>query len=200
MMTTSTSIDEMALEGQVDEEPLEPAPPGEVPVPGETQPDDWSLGQVVRDTNAFIRGLGLPRMVRPSALGEQYEFPTDLKTLTSAQLGQLQLQLTAYYTYSIGVLGEEEGTIGAFQEVFDIKLGVVMQAEADRHLRRTPVKEILRAIAISSDQWLNRMNKSLISRKHRVKLLSVQSNIYHEQLVRLSREQSRRESEARFSG
>lgn len=179
---------------------LEPQAPGETPAPGEEPPDDWSVGKVVRASEQFMRGLGLPKMIRPSSLGEQYDFPTDMKILTSQQLGQLQLQLTAYYTYSMWVLGGEEGTIGAFQEVFDIKLGIAMQEEADRHVRRVPVKEILRSIAISNDRWLNKMNKALISRKHRAKLLEVQANIYHEQLVRLSREQSRRESEAKFSG
>jgi hypothetical protein len=176
-------------------------PPGETPEPGEVSAGEaWSVGRVVKASHTFMRGLGLPRMVRPSALGEQYDFPTDLKVLTSSQLGQLQLQLTAYYTYSIGVLGEEEGTNGAFQEVFDIKLGLAMQEEADRHARRTPVKEILRAIAISQNPDLNKLHKSLIARRHRTKLLEIQSTIYHEQLVRLSREQSRRESESRYTG
>lgn len=202
MKTTSILTDPEVEqeEGQEPEEPLEAPAPGETPAPGEDSADSWSVGQVVRDSERFMKGLGLPVMERPYSLGTNYAFPTDLKELTSGQLGQLQLQLTAYYTYSVGVLGKEMGTIGAFQEVFDIKLGVAMQAEADRHIRRTPVKEILRAVAISNDKWLNKMSKSLIARKHRAKLLEVQSNIYHEQLVRLSREQSRRESEARFSG
>lgn len=187
------------IESPAEDPVLESAPPGEDSAPGEAQPDSWSVGEVVKASQTFMRGLGLPKMIRPVALGEQYEFPTDLKVLSSPQLGQIQLQLAAYYTYAQGVLGEESGTIGAFQEVFDIKLGLAMQEEADRHLRRTPVKEILRAIAISNDKWLNRMSKSLIARKHRAKLLEVQCNIYHEQLVRLSREQSRRESEARVS-
>lgn len=201
-MKTSTLIDQDAEqeEPQEAEENLEPTAPGEAPAPGEDPADTWSVGQVVRASSQFMKGLGLPVMERPESLGSSYVFPTDLKELTGPQLGRLQLQLTAYYTYSVGVLGQEMGTIGAFQEVFDIKLGVAMQEEADRHIRRTPVKEILRAIAITNDKWLNRMSKSLISRKHRAKLLEVQSNIYHEQLVRLSREQSRRESEARFSG
>lgn len=201
-MKRSISTEEELDQELEEEDPaeIEPAAPGEAPAPGETPVDSWSVGQVVKESEKFMRGLGLPVMERPRSLGSQYAFPTDLKELTSHQLGQLQLQLTAYYTYSVGVLGQERGTIGAFEEVFNIKLGVAMQQEADRHVRRTPVKEILRAVAITNDPWLNKMSKLLIARKHRAGLLEVQANIYHEQLVRLSREQSRRESEARFSG
>lgn len=161
--------------------------------------EKWSLASVVESTSTFMRGLKLPRMERPEGMGEQYSFPTDMRQLTSDRLGQLQLQLTAFYTYLMGVVGEEEAKLGAMEEVFELKLGLAMAAEAARyHERKTPVKEILRASAIKGDASLDRLFKSIVSMRHRVKVVTTQSSIYHEQLVRLSREQSRREAGARL--
>ncbi len=164
-------------------------------------PNDRSLklGEMFDTNQRWLKGLGLPSLIKPVGLGAEYSFPTDLSLLQSHQLGDLSLKLTAYYTYALQLLGREDGELGAIEAVYDIKLGLAMDAEAGRRVGASPVKDILRALAIENDENVKRLHRSILVRTHRKKLLEVQSSIYHEQLTRLSREQSRREGETRVA-
>jgi len=157
----------------------------------------WTLGEMFKAADRWMTGLQLPQMEKPEGLGRQYSYPSDVSVIKSNTLGTLSLQLTAFYTYTLQLLGREESELGALEEVFSVKLGIAMDEEASRRAGdgRT-VKEVLRALALSNDEDVKKMYQALLARRHRVKLLETQANIYKEQLVRLSREQSRREAEA----
>ncbi len=155
----------------------------------------FSMKRLGEQTESWLAKLDLPQMKKPTGLGREYEFPTDLGALNNYQLGQMQLQLTAWYTYTLGVIGKEEADLGAYDEVYDVRLGLAMDKEEKAHDKRV-LKEVVRALAIHMDDTLNALHRQLIERRHRLKRLQVQSTIYHEQLIRLSREQSRREMEA----
>jgi hypothetical protein len=138
-------------------------------------------------------------MEPPTGLGIQYKFPSNVGDLSSVQLGNLSLQLGGYYTYSLMLIGTEESDLGAYEETFNIMLGVRVAEEAISRAKMTKgvtPKETLQAICISQDETLKRVFQSLIARRHRLSSLKVQAEIYKEQLNRLSREQTRREAEA----
>lgn len=157
--------------------------------------EPWSIEKVQRETETWLARFKMPLMKRPEGLEREYTFPTDPRTLSSQQLGQIQLQLTAWLTYLLGVIGKEEADLGAFEEVLEVRLGYAMGDEKTRHTGVTP-KEILRARCIRDQADLNRLHKTVIGRQHRLRRIKAQGEVYKEQVVRLSREQSRRESEA----
>ena len=161
---------------------------------------EWSVGRVIDETDRVVVGLGFPQQERPSDLGSTYQLPTDVAKLTSLELGQLQLQLTGWYTYSLQILGKLDAELSAMEIVFEIKLGVDMQRiQDDRGTGKGSriIKDALRALAVNGDDLLKQVQRQLIEMRMKTKRVEVQSTIYHEQLLRLSREQSRREAEVR---
>lgn len=161
----------------------------------------WTVDQVMQDTERFLHGLGLPRMIRPDGLGTEYAFPTNVRQLTSLQLGELQLRLTAWFTYLLDVQGKEEAELGAVSAVFKIRLGVRVHELRATEGGRPPAQDVLEALAVAEQGTdLRQLQQNIIARGVRVRRLEAQAKIYAEQLARLSREQSRRESEMRAPG
>jgi pullulanase/glycogen debranching enzyme len=129
-------------------------------------------------------------------LGMEYDFPTDARSLGSEKLGGLRLMLSAYHGYALWLTGKEEVELDAFKAVYDMLLGRAMD-EAQRAKEKRAVKEILRSVAIMENEDLKRLTRAIIEREARVGRLKNQLAIYEAHLSTLSREQSRRESEAR---
>lgn len=144
-----------------------------------------------------LAALMLPTMRVPDGLGQEYSFPDNVNRLSSHELGTLQLKLTGWYSYANMQLAREESRLGALESVFDQALGVAMDKVARASEKRV-IKEAQRSIAINENEKLEQMLQLIIERKALVRRLEAQSEIYHEQVTRLSREQSRRESEAHF--
>lgn len=143
----------------------------------------------------------LPSMTGPTGFGSSYDFPTNAGQLTSLQLGDLQVVLTGYYTYTLQLLGEQDSALGALRSSYEISLGMQMQALQDGRgsgKGSRVVKDNLRALAITNDELLRRATEQLIAREATVTRLRAQSEVYREQLTRLSREQTRREMESRI--
>ncbi len=143
----------------------------------------------------------LPVMNAPTGFGSAYDFPTNVGPLTSLQLGDLQVKLAGYYTYTLQLLGEQDSALGALRSSYEISLGMQMQALQDGRGTGTGSrvnKDNLRALAISNDDLLRRATEQLIAREATVTRLRAQSAVYSEQLTRLSREQTRREMESRI--
>ncbi len=148
-----------------------------------------------------MREARLPVMATPTGFGAAYDFPVNAAQLTSLELGNLQVKLAGYYTYTLQLIGEQDAALGATRTAYEISLGMQMQAiqEGRGNGKGSKVlKENLRAMAISSDDMLRRATEQLIAREATVTRLKAQSEVYGEQLTRLSREQSRREMEARI--
>ncbi len=143
----------------------------------------------------------LPAMTGPTSFGSAYDFPTNAGQLTSLQLGDLQVKLAGYYTYTLQLLGQQEADLGALRSSYEISLGMQMQALQDGRGTGTGSrvnKDNLRALAITNDKLLRRATEQLIAREATVTRLKAQSEVYREQLTRLSREQTRREMESRI--
>lgn len=132
-------------------------------------------------------------MTRPADAGKPYDFPTDVDKLTDRDLGNLQLKLAGWVTYVQGVLGRESVELNAFETVYEIRLGAVMQANSARSDKRI-LKDVLRAVSITDDESLTQLTQALVTRRMQVGRLESQVKIYERQLQTLSREQSRRES------
>ena len=117
-------------------------------------------------------------------------------------MGNLQLQLGAWLSYGLRLQGKEETELSVFETVYDIKLWARIADENGKHpvTKRSLTKDELRGKIVDEDEQLARQTQNLILRRAKVQSLKTQNQIYSEQLTRLSREQSRRESEARLLG
>lgn len=169
---------------------------------GEPEEEQLNAGAINSAAERFIVGLQLPQMARPVGLGAEYSFPTDMRQLTGPQLGQLQMQLGAYYTWTIGVIGKEEAELSTFEAIYELRLNSAANAERARYkdVKGTITKEELKALAIEADPMLKKLTAALLLRKSKITRLEAQSKIYAEQVNRLSREQTRRDAEYRLPG
>ena len=139
-------------------------------------------------------------MREPVGLGSEYDFPTDVSRLTSNQLGTLRLQLSAWYSWTLKLLGDEESDITAIETAYNMALGVRMHEIAQGYEKNKPVKETLMALAIKSDDRLAVLTRTLTEKRMMVRRLAAQADVYKGQLSDLSREQSRRENEQKAYG
>lgn len=148
-----------------------------------------------------MQGQQFPQMRRPVTFGQDYDFPSQPSELTSTVLGQLQLTITGYYSQSLRVLGEADAELGILKGSFDIKLGLEQQRIQDARgtgKGSRVLKENLKAIAIEGNATLKAAYILVLQKDAILKVLTAQRDIYHEHLLRLSREQSRREMEAKL--
>lgn len=159
--------------------------------------DKWSINDLIREADARIDELGLPRMRRPEGLGQEYTFPTDVAGLRGGELANLSLRLSAWYSYLLAEVGREDSQLGVIEEAYNAALGVKMHDLARTYERNKPVKETLKALVLEEDASLRAITRVIMRRRMVVRRLEAQLEIYKEQINRLSREQSRREAEAR---
>lgn len=152
-------------------------------------------------TDRFMVGIRLPAMEQPGGMGTAYTFPDNAAALPSHELGTLQLKLSGWYTWLMQLRGREVAELGALESVYEIALGLAMEETQkvmwEEGSPKVISREVLKARAIKSKPELDRMAKLIIEKQMRVKRLDTQADIYNEQITRLSREQSRREAEAR---
>lgn len=163
---------------------------------GNSAPANWTWRTAVTKAEAFIRQHELPAPSRPAGLGKEYDFPTDARTLTSLQLGTLRLRLSAFHGYVLYLLGREDVELGAFEAVYDMVLGDAMQKVANASVKRM-VTDVLRSVTVDGSETLKGLFRSITDRRARVGLLKSHLAVYEAHLNALSREQSRREMEAR---
>lgn len=162
-----------------------------------------SVRDVMTEAADFMTGLRLPQMTEPFGLGQQYSYPSDAGQLTSEQLGTIQLQIRGWYSWTLRILGRYEIELDTMESVFDLAVSVrshEVQSNYDKKLNKDELRALaIKGIGTSADDPhdLGRMFKAIITRRAKVKLLKTQVDIYHDQLASLSREQSRREAEAR---
>lgn len=162
--------------------------------------DGGSIRDLIREADERVGQLRLPRMRKPEHLGEEYTFPSDASRLTGLELASLSLKLSGWYSYLLQELGREDSELGAIESVYEASLGVKMHEKARSYERNKPVKETLKALVLDEDKQLAALHRVILRRRMVLRRLEAQSEIYREQLNRLSREQSRRESEARAGG
>ena len=129
-----------------------------------------------------------------------YKFPTDVRALTSIELGNLHLQLTEWCTHTMDILGGQEMELSGFESLYEIQLGhaTLEHKKTTSEIRGAIPKEMIQASCILGSEALKKQTQNLITRKAIVQRLTNQVKIYEKQLSALSREQSRRESEARL--
>lgn len=95
------------------------------------------------------------------------------------------------------MIGDKESDLAAIQMAYDMALGVRMHEIAQSYEKNKPVKETLMALAIQNDPRLRTLARTLTSEKMFIRKATAQAEVYRGQLNDLSRELTRRDSEAR---
>src|SRR5690606_21728950 len=103
-----------------------------------------------------------PGMRKPEGFGQEYAFPNNAASLSSQELGTMQLKLRGFHTYASHVLGREEALLDTLQSTYDISLGIRMH-ELEQETGKKVLKEVLIALAVKSDDKLDRVYKTLLS-------------------------------------
>lgn len=146
-----------------------------------------------------INEFKLANPIRPENFGKDFSFPEDLHIISVAELGKLMGQLAAFRGYVTRLLGTQESIQVLVNSTYEVMLGSAMY-EISKEAREGPrlVKDILMALALESSEdlmWLWNEKNSLEAIT--VKLRS-QLTIYDQHYAALSRELSRRDTEARL--
>lgn len=160
-----------------------------------------SVGTALKESNLFLKELGLFKQIQPKDLNENYDFPTKVSNISFAELGSLQLKLTAWLSYTLDILGTQEMELSSFETVYSIILNnkMLQYKKAMSDSKGAIPKEMIEAACINEDAELQKQTQNLITRRAIITKLNSQIKIYEKSLNALSREQSRRESEARLA-
>jgi hypothetical protein len=162
----------------------------------------WTWRDAVTKADELIKAHHLPSPKRPEGFDAEYEFPTDPATLTNMKLGGIRLMLSAFHGYLLWLIGKEDVELSAFESVYDLILGDAMD-KTQRMRDKKLVTDVLRAVTIQEysgkdgERTLLKLTRAVIERRARVGRLRAQLTVYEAHLSALSREQSRREMEAR---
>ena len=173
----------------------EPVSEAEDPA-GNGEAEGWTWRTAVDKADAFIKRHELPAPSRPTGLGQEYDFPTDPRSLTSEKLGATRLRLSAFHGYTLYLIGREDVELEAFSTVYELMLGDAMD-KVQRRAEKRLVTDVLKAVTITNHEVLRRLTRAVTERRARVGRLKAQLAVYEAHLAALSREQSRREMEAR---
>lgn len=160
----------------------------------------WSITNLMADVEAYIDSTDLPETLKPQD-GHDYYFPTNVRDLRQEELGSLNLMITAWYSHGLWLLGREDAELSAFRTVYNQKLLAEVAARRSTAHSKATVEEIKSVIVMEDEESdFARLAQSLLFREAKVTRLKAQTDIYSEQLSKLSREQSRRESEMKRLG
>lgn len=143
--------------------------------------------------DAYLRDAGLPSPAKPGSDGKDYAFPHDVSRLSSAELGNLRLKLSALHGYATRLLAQEESSLVPLDTVYKLRLDVAVGKLSGRYDKRPPAVEVLRAMAIDDDPTLAGTTQALIEKHAITRRLEAQIKIYENHLGALSREQARQE-------
>jgi len=105
--------------------------------------------------------------------------------------------LSAFHGYLLWLIGKEDVELSAFESVYDLILGDAMNKIQHEQPKRL-VTDVLRAVTIMGNKTLLRLTRAVIERRAKLGRLRAQLSVYEAHLSALSREQSRREMEARL--
>lgn len=153
--------------------------------------------QALERVITLIYQTGLPWPKKPVDHGTEYEFPSDITSLVSQQIGTLQSRLAGWDGYSQSLIARAESDLDLLQNSFDILLGEKMCMLQDNGSSRK-LKDTLRAQALMEVPELKSAAYLLAEKKAVVRMLKAQKSIYDMQRQTVSREQSRRSDELRL--
>jgi hypothetical protein len=156
--------------------------------------DGRGLYESARDKVALHR---LPNPTRPKAGEPQYTFPQSPGNLTSEQLGAMMLRLAGYLGYLLVKQGEVEAELIGVDAQFDTNIAALIPAIRAEHGRLN--KEEVRALAVNADIDLRKLYERLTELRSVEAILRGKIAAYTQHFQALSREQSRRDTEARAS-
>ena len=149
--------------------------------------------------NERMAKQNLPPPAKPKLKDPEFTIPTDPSKLTNHELGSRMLQTSAWYAYAQYLLGRCESELVLVEAEFRLKANVVMQ-ELRKEVGRIN-QEAIESIAVANNpEELGGLYE------RRVQLMSIRKQlesrilIYEKGYNAFSREQSRREMEARVSG
>lgn len=147
-----------------------------------------SNNEVIRSINERMTRHHLPQPKRPKGDEEEFTFPTDPERLSSVELGQRMLQLSAWQVYSLRLLGMVEAELNLLEH------DVIVSGLGKRNELGRVNAETVRAAVLDDDDELRKRWQELETAQLQ---LETRAKIYERAWTSLSRELSRRELESR---
>jgi len=148
----------------------------------------WALDRVKRQK------LAVPK--RPKTWVTEYEFPEDPALLSSLELGQLMLKLSAMYGYVLRLMGVLDAELVAVDAEYDSR--VQTHALKVREELGRVNKELREAHVVYKHKELRPLRHRRIELRTVRAILDTYARIYIFHHQALSREQSRRAEESRM--
>ena len=144
--------------------------------------------EIVKNSREKMAAFPLPR--RPRSEVDDLEVPDDVEGLSGIQLANLLLALQSWYAYSTAQLAFVRSDLAAFEELFEVKLGLKMRTlTLQEEVKHT--KDVLKAMALSTEPMSSLLLKK-IDLTQRVTMLEGFTKSLEIQCKALTGEQIRR--------
>ena len=154
---------------------------------------------ILRWVQEKMEKLRLPAPARPKYKDPEFIIPADPSSLTTTELGQRMLQTAGWYAYCQRMFGLCESELVLVDAEFKLKVNIIAY-ELRKELGRVN-QEAIESIAVAKNkEELSPLYERRLQLTAVKKRLESQLLIYERVYQALSREQSRRELEARVSG
>ena len=151
---------------------------------------DWATAKVEK--------LRLPVPTKPSFPSPEFELPDDPNRLTSTELGQLMLRMTAFYGYCLRMLGMVESELCVVEAEYKIKVHTA-SLEVRKEMEGRPAVDVVEAAVLAQNEDLTPLYKRRLELMAIRQQLDARLKIYEKCGSTLSRELSRREVETRIT-
>ena len=146
---------------------------------------------------ARMKGLKLPVPRKPKNTDPEFSLPDDPDALPSPEVGQLMMRFAAWFSYSVRLLGMADSELVLVESEYKLKVnsrGIKLREELGR-----VSAEVVEAAVLAEDgditEIYQRRLELLAIKTH----LEARTKIYERGYSAMSRELSRRETEARLS-
>jgi len=161
------------------------------------KPSEVSAKDVQEWASDRLSKQRIPLPKQPKAKEAEFVLPEDPDDLTLSELGQHMLRLNAYFAYTRRLLGILEGELVPVEAEYKLKINMG-RASLGEELGKRPGYDTVEAAVLADNEELGPLYE------RRLQLLAVKTqlqarlDIYERSWTALSREQSRRELEARL--
>lgn len=127
----------------------------------------WDWRKAVNEARNRLVENKFPIPKKPTVGLGELEYPTDIESVNSIQLGNLMLRLTSWYAYATASLAFARAELTAFKEVYEAMLGQRMYY-LSRTMDGRSVKDVLRSLALEKDDALGAMFQEKLELEQKV--------------------------------
>ena len=121
----------------------------------ETVAQDWTWKRSVEQAQQRLAAKGLTRLPQPVYQYQDLGEIESIERLNEVDLANMQVRNSAWYSYVAVELAYAKAAFSAFEEMYDVLLGVEMN-NINKHREGRMLKDVLQSLAVQGNENLKK--------------------------------------------